>query len=258
MSLWAQKKQALYALIVILFLIVVAGIPVYYVFFHKVASCSDGIQNQGEDGVDCGGPCSKVCPYQAQPPIVHWQQFFKVVDGTYSVVANVENPNAGVYAENVPYVFQLFDNQGVVIAERSGTTFMLPNTIFPIFESNLITGQRTPVRASFAFGPIPQWQKKPYQLANLVIIDQTLTEATSTGERVDATVQNQEDYQVTNAEIVAVAYDTDGNAVAASHTTIDTLGPQAQTHIVFTWPQLFGTTISKILLTPKVYPRFNF
>ncbi len=24
--------------------------------------CSDGIQDQGETGVDCGGPCSKACP----------------------------------------------------------------------------------------------------------------------------------------------------------------------------------------------------
>jgi hypothetical protein len=25
-------------------------------------TCDDGVQNQGEDGVDCGGPCSTVCP----------------------------------------------------------------------------------------------------------------------------------------------------------------------------------------------------
>ena len=25
------------------------------------ATCADGIQNQGEEGVDCGGPCAKVC-----------------------------------------------------------------------------------------------------------------------------------------------------------------------------------------------------
>ena len=25
-------------------------------------SCTDGLQNQGEDGIDCGGPCTKTCP----------------------------------------------------------------------------------------------------------------------------------------------------------------------------------------------------
>ncbi|MFB6246254.1 MAG: hypothetical protein ABEI74_01525 [Candidatus Pacearchaeota archaeon] len=28
---------------------------------EKCASCSDGIQNQGEEGVDCGSPCTKQC-----------------------------------------------------------------------------------------------------------------------------------------------------------------------------------------------------
>jgi len=28
----------------------------------REASCNDGLQNQGEDGIDCGGPCSKTCP----------------------------------------------------------------------------------------------------------------------------------------------------------------------------------------------------
>jgi len=28
---------------------------------NLAASCDDGVQNQGEDGVDCGGPCSCLC-----------------------------------------------------------------------------------------------------------------------------------------------------------------------------------------------------
>ena len=31
----------------------------YLLFCFLVAeTCNDGIQNQGEDGVDCGGPCA--------------------------------------------------------------------------------------------------------------------------------------------------------------------------------------------------------
>ena len=25
-------------------------------------TCTDGIQNQGETGIDCGGPCNNACP----------------------------------------------------------------------------------------------------------------------------------------------------------------------------------------------------
>ena len=30
-------------------------------------TCSDGIQNQGETGIDCGGPCPPCCPCSASP-----------------------------------------------------------------------------------------------------------------------------------------------------------------------------------------------
>jgi hypothetical protein len=39
-----------------------------YTTLHRVwikiteATCTDGIQNQGERGIDCGGPCTKCCP----------------------------------------------------------------------------------------------------------------------------------------------------------------------------------------------------
>ena len=35
----------------------------YFIFFITVATCSDGIKNQNETDVDCGGPCipSKTC-----------------------------------------------------------------------------------------------------------------------------------------------------------------------------------------------------
>jgi hypothetical protein len=32
-------------------------------------TCSDGIQNQGETGIDCGGPCATVCPPEIIPTV---------------------------------------------------------------------------------------------------------------------------------------------------------------------------------------------
>src|SRR4051812_41305378 len=114
MSLWARQKQATYLTIVVLFLLIVFGIPTYFIFFHKTPNCYDNLMNQDETGVDCGGGCAKVCPADAQPPIVHWQRYFKVVQGVYTVVVNIENPNIKVFAQNVPYRIRLLDKEGVV------------------------------------------------------------------------------------------------------------------------------------------------
>jgi hypothetical protein len=32
------------------------------------ANCSDGVRNNGETGVDCGGPCAALTPTQVCPP----------------------------------------------------------------------------------------------------------------------------------------------------------------------------------------------
>ncbi len=262
MSLWAQKRQFTYISIFVLIIIIALSFPVYYFFIRHQDSCFDGIQNQNEEGIDCGGVCTKVCVPSSQSPLVHWQRFFKVVDGVYSVVAEVENPNVNVYADSLPYRFRLYDENGVVVGERTGSAFMLPNTIFPIFESGVQTGQRVPIRASFEFSNnTPDWQKRPYQLPKLVIIDQTLASSTSvtatSSAKIEATVQNQSDFPATNIEVVALVFDSNNNAIAASHTIVDQIDARSSTQVVFTWPAPFSVPVSKIEIVPKVLPRFN-
>jgi hypothetical protein len=36
---------------------------------EAVETCFDSIQNQGEEGIDCGGPCSRICPEPEPEPI---------------------------------------------------------------------------------------------------------------------------------------------------------------------------------------------
>ncbi len=262
MSLWAQKKQFTYLSVLSLLIIVILSVPIYYYFIKHQDTCFDGIKNQNEEGIDCGGICTKVCTDSSQAPLVHWQRFFKVTDGVYSAATEVENPNINVYAESIPYRFRFYDDNGVMIAERTGSTFMLPNTIFPIFESGIQTGQRIPVRVSFEFlNNTPDWQKKPYQLPHLVIIDQTQASSTSvtasSSAKIEATIQNETDFAANNIEVVALVYDANNNAIAASHTIVDQIDARSSTKVTFTWPTAFSSPVAKIEIVPKVLPRFN-
>ena len=67
---------------------------IVFFYYYQPATCRDGKQNQEEDGVDCGGPCSLICDAQSATPIVSWVRFFKIQDGFYNVASFVENPNA--------------------------------------------------------------------------------------------------------------------------------------------------------------------
>ncbi len=255
MSSWAQRKQVTYASIIIIVFLLIIGIPIYFAFFRHAPSCFDGIQNQGEVGVDCGGPCSKLCPDEAQNPVTHWTRFFEISPGVYSVVADVENPNIGTFADNVPYSFKLYDENNVQIAEIDGSTFILPGTQFPIYEAGLLTGDRIPVRADFEFTATPDWQKKSYSLPGLAIINQSFSASSSP--RLEADVQNQSDYTITNIELIALVYDENNNAIGASKTIIDSLAPKATGNAVFTWRDQFSSTSSKEVITPVVYPTFK-
>jgi hypothetical protein len=54
--------------------------------FTDPPTCNDGVQNQGEGGIDCGGPCPNACPcvattYQAESPTVIHSTGGPVMDG---------------------------------------------------------------------------------------------------------------------------------------------------------------------------------
>ena len=75
----------------------------------------------------------------------------------------------------LPYVFKLFDAQGVLVYERKGETD-IPNTIkLALFESSLITGERKPQRAFFEFSKTPQWRRAEDATLDVSVRDTRLT-----------------------------------------------------------------------------------
>ena len=69
-------KQTLFGL----FFLAVFGGVVFWIYqsTRPVLTCFDKIQNQDEEGVDCGGKCQILCRADSIKPIVYWQRFFKV------------------------------------------------------------------------------------------------------------------------------------------------------------------------------------
>ena len=55
---WAAKKQLTYLLFA---LVAVAGLIAAIWLNITAPSCTDGKQNQDEQGIDCGGVCAKEC-----------------------------------------------------------------------------------------------------------------------------------------------------------------------------------------------------
>jgi hypothetical protein len=253
-SQWAAKRKLTYGIIVFVFIVVVITVPSYLIF-HKTSTCFDNVKNQNEKGVDCGGICTRICPSDISVPIVLWQRVFKVTTGVYSAVAYVQNPNVSHRVDDVGYVFRLYDKDNAMITEKKGRTFLSANQTFAIFESGIRTGARIPVRASFEFTESPQWIQNPvgYKGPSVVSENVILSNDQATP-RISLSVRNTSLDTIKTLAVVAIVYDAEDNAIAASRTIVEDLAAKSIAPVVFTWPSAFPSPAVRKEIILRVYP----
>ena len=59
MSSWSSERKSVYALIMLVIVLALIGVPSYFLFYTP-PSCTDGVKNGTEQGIDCGGSCTKL------------------------------------------------------------------------------------------------------------------------------------------------------------------------------------------------------
>ncbi len=252
MSVWAKRRKIVYLGGAVLFLVLFIGLPLFNKFYTP-ASCFDNKQNQREYGVDCGGPCVKLCSSQFLNPLVVWARAIPVTKGVYNLLAYVQNPNLDGRVKKASYVFKIFDKKGVLISEKNGTTFLFPHSTSPVFEGGIVAGERLPAIVTFEFKEPLAWEKVDYKDLGLIVIQKTLS-GENKSPRIDAVVQNRSTNTISRIEVTAIVYDTEDNAMAFSKTLIDELGDNQSIPITFTWPESFPKKSSRIEIIPLATP----
>ncbi len=253
---WSAKRQLLYGSGVLLVLLLAVGIPVYFVFIQKEPTCSDKVQNQNEEGIDCGGICQRACIDQVVSlPITMWSRGFNVVGGTYNLVAYVQNANVEYVSDPTRYIFRVYDKDNILIGVREGVASVPPVKSFPIFEQSFEAGERVPAKVFFEFTREMTWKKYKGTKPEVEVADERFvgtTTAASSTPRLEATLVNKTVQTYRNIEVVAIVYDADANAMASSRTYVDVLPGTDQKGIIFTWPEKFPGEISKVEIIPKL------
>ncbi len=249
---WSGRKRFLYGFAVTAFLFILA-LPVIYAVLSKPATCFDGIQNQDETAIDLGGPCALRDPGSLKPVSVLWTRSFKLLPGIYSAVAYLENPNVDTGSEFVRYTLSMYDARGVLVAERHGNVFLPPQAIVPIFESNIQTGNRVPVRSSTVLEQGADWYRMKKFSGDMEIRDQENQDLDSRP-RVRALLHNIGFEHLRSIPVVATVFDEAGNAVGASKTIVDDLRAGTSAEVVFTWPAPFTEYVSRVDIRPISLP----
>lgn len=228
---WSYRRKALYYGVAgVIALIVV--IALWRIFFVHTPTCSDGVQNGGEFGVDCGGSCSLICTDQAKAPVVLWARSFATAPNTYTAAAYIQNLNTGAGARSAKYSFQLFDAQNILVVEKLGTVDIPPTRTVPIVEAGIDVGNRTVARTLFSFTELPAWSTITAPLPVLHLTQQNLS---ADGSRLSATIVNDSAQDAPRTTVAVVLFDAAGVARAASKTVIS-LSRRSQQQLVFTWP----------------------
>lgn len=241
---WSTVRQLLFALGALALVVVLAG-GSYFLFFYHAPSCADGILNQGEEGIDCGGACAHLC---TAPNIsTLWARSVRVAPGVYHAVALIKNPDtaaAGVF----PYKVSLFDVNNILIATREGEFSILPGEVAPLFEANVVTGERTPVRTFVDIGA-GVFEKTERMASPVRALAFAIDEP---GGRVTATVENRTPFPVRGVTVTTLLFDEGGVVTHASQTTIDQLGGRERRDIVFTWQEPFAVKPAQVDIIPRV------
>ena len=250
-----RKKMGCFGMMAAAVLLIL-GYYAYKIFFTHVPTCFDNIQNQDEQGIDCGGICARFCPFQTKKIVPLWSQAFPIQNGVYSLVSYIQNQNSNAGIQKINYEFRVYDSNNILAGDPvTGTTFIAPNQSTAIFESPVSTGNRVPKNVFFSFTSDPVWEKTDmkYSVPQLTIANTKLTGA-DTLPKLSADVVNNTLFDYKNIEVVAILHGADGNAVNASDTHIASLPQQSRYTVYFTWPQKFTEPITNIEIIPRLDP----
>lgn len=235
------RRQLIYGFSFLGFWAILFG-SIYFIFLKQAASCFDNRQNQREEGVDCGGPCLKVCipanllPVQmAGAPIVFYPDANHV-----AVLAQIQNQNDGWGAKHFRYTFEMFGPGDIPLYTRTGTSFIYPGEFKYILLPDLpYLGGVNRVEFSAA---APEWARSDmFQTPRISVVNQQVRSSNN-----QLTVQG----QVTNAEavsfgsvtLIAVFYGQLGQVEGASQTTLNNLLPNETRPFTILYPA--GTNVN--------------
>jgi hypothetical protein len=249
---WAARRQ--FFILLVVGLVVVAFLAVILIAtFKKTPSCTDGVQNQGEVGIDCGGPCPYLCTAEVQPPTVLFTKALTNNAGRTDVAASIENKNATAAARNVPYSITLYGSGQVLIQEVTGTLDLPPGATQTIFIPGITSGKQPVVNAFLSIASSsPEWFTMATDPRIMPSVSNTTLSGSASAPRIDAVLANGSITPLTNVQVVVLVRDIHNDVIAASETVVPVIPAQGQATATFTWNSAFPGVPVSIEVVPVI------
>lgn len=211
----------------LIFILILSGIGygIYYGLTPKV-SCTDGIKNGKEEGLDCGIlACSKACEPAIMPINIISSQFLQTSQGDYDFVAQISNPNASYGASRVEYV----------LGSNFGSFYILPGqTKWLVFIALKIPEGTNSLKLVINNA---QWEKlnMPNDAVRFVLRRKDYHSVLN-GTELDAVLYNNSNYDFDKIDVAVILLDDAGSIVGVGKTDIRTFLSKSERGFNVTWP----------------------
>jgi hypothetical protein len=248
---WAGRRRLIILLIIGGVVVALLAIVLSSVLY-KAPSCFDGIQNEGETGIDCGGPCAP-CASQEEAPTVLFTKAVSNGQGRIDVVAEIENKNGNAAAQNVSYTITLYGTGQTLIGQASGTVDLPPSATVPIFVPGLASGNPTISGAFLTLNsPSIDWISMSSNSLVVPTVSTPQLGGTVSAPSITASLMNASPLPMTNIRAIVLVHDSSGDVIAASATVVPRVPAQGSATAFFNWNGPFVGTPALIEVIPVI------
>lgn len=214
------------------------------------STCTDGIMNGNEEGVDCGlSACGKYCELDLDPPQVISTRLIEVSENDYDFVAEIKNQHQQFGASEVGYELTLFNGDDGELDKEQGVFYILPSQTKYLVLTH-VTTEKNVQRVDFKIKSAT-WQKiESLEGMNLIVKAQKYINL-SGGTALDVNIFNDSDFDFEMVDIDVVMYNSKDDIIAVNKSDIKTFLARTERAFRVVWPFKINGQVDKIGVYPS-------
>lgn len=250
-----ERNRKRIIIIFVYILIAAAVLALLYYWFVPRETCLDGIKNQDEEEVDCGGVCKQCEKITAKDLVVNKAGAVKNgISGQLDLYAEVYNSNSVFGNKYFDYEFVFKNSSDTTVFSKKGNSFILPGETKYVVELNAFS------EAEFSTVEFritnSQWVEfnESYSRPELRITNKKYTESNTAeifGE-ARGLLKNDSPYDFNSIGIKVILKDANGAILGLNSTEIRTVKTSEEREFVTLWPKKFSGTVMQVEVQPEV------
>lgn len=216
-----------------------------FLLFKPAPTCFDNQQNQGEEGVDCGGPCAS-CELKTLKPLEALNAKLFVIDDNFAVgFAKLRNPNLRWSAARISGKWEIADGEDALLGSfddllwvRNGETKHL---VYFLEKEAAVPSWQRAEKIKLVLNSAVSWVPASATPEVPILIRERAIERTAKETRVEGVLRNDSRFDLDRVSTIATVSAKSGSLIAAGKAELRTLRSGEERFFSIVLPMPFDT-----------------